>query len=374
MKNLKVFVVLLVLSLLLINSAFADDLKIQFAGFAFRGDDALISKNYPRTLAISREIVANQRGILDVALANKIKNVKLKNGQIVTEKLANFGDGSLTLACCFDTELVSIEQHDDGFKLVIDLGAQALLFDYSQMRVVASYPVMVELIDYLSEEPDEALITSRIRDLLLTNKYGANLFDDFSEVLENVEIKQSYGHAMKVTNVLVEEKAFDHLPPQFKEDKANFKMFVAQNFGKFLSENQGVSILPYTKDGAISNKMALRLSNAKVYELAIPEPQFAIELTVRGFKKVCTEEKASGSCWVYGAYTKIRISQPALGKVYLDERVQNAVSKIIPRSQKTRQDWPSYQNSLLALFNKVTKEFSTERKYKAVRKVVKKCS
>lgn len=374
MKRLKVFVVLSVLSLLLSSSVFAEDLKVHFAGIAFRGNDAQISKNYKRTFKISEEKRADERGVLDAALADKVKNLKLKKGQIVMGELANLGDGSLTLACSIDTELVSVEQHDDGFKLVIDLGGQALLFDYGQMKIVASYPIMVELIDYLPEEPDEELIISRIRDLLLTDKYGVNLFSEFTEILGNVEIKQSYGNAMKVTDVKVEEKAFAHLPSQFKEDTANFQTFIAQNFGKFLSKNQGVSILPYTKGSDIGNKMAITFSDAKVFELAIPEPQFAIELTVRGFKKVCTEEKASGSCWVYGAYTRINVSQPALGKVYMDEKIKHAVSKVIPKSQKSVEDWPSYQNSLLALFNNVTKEFSTERKYKAVRKVVKKCS
>ena len=374
MKSLKIFVFLSVLSLLFSHSAFADDLKVYFAGFAFRGDHAHISKNYPITLAISEEKRADQRGVLHAALGDKVKNLKLKNGQIVIGELANRGDGSLTLACAIDTELVSIEEHDDGFKLVIDLGAQVLLFDYGQMRVVASYPIMVELIDYLPEKPDEDLITSRIRDLLLTDKYGANLFDDFSEVLENVEIKQSYGNAMKVTDVIVEEKAFTHLPSQFKEDTANFQTFVAQSFGKFISKNQGVSILPYTKGSDIGSKMALTFSNQDIYELVIPPPDFAVELTIRGFKKVCKEEKASGSCWVYGAYTNINITQPAPGKVYLDEKIKNAVSKVIPKSQKTHEDWPSYQNSLMVLFNNITKEFSTERKYKAVKKVVEKCS
>jgi hypothetical protein len=315
----------------------------------------------------------DRRSILDAALVEKIKEIKLRKGVISIGELANFGDGSLTLACCLDTELVSIEQHDDGYKLVIDLGAQVLLFDYSKMRVVSSYPVMVELIDYLPAKPDESIITDRIRDLLLTNKYGINLFDDFVDTLETVDIKRSHGSAMQVADVIVEQNASSQLPPLFRDNPRNFKILIAQSFGKFLSKNQGVSILPYTKGSDIGNKMAMRFSDATVFELAIPEAQFAIELTVRGFKKVCAEEKPSGSCWVYGVYENIKIYQPALGKVYMDEKVRHAITKIVPSTIETFEDWPCYQNGLMALFNEITQDFSADRKYKKVRKVIKKC-
>jgi hypothetical protein len=356
------------------SQALADDIKVHFAGFAFRGDFAHIQKNFPHAFEISKDVLPDQRGALDAALVDRVKNLKIKNGEIVTGELARLGDGSLTLACCLDTELVSIEEYDDGYKIVIDLGAQALLFDYDQMRLVASFPIMVELVDFMQEKPDELTIRERVRDLLLTSKYGINLFDDFVSILSQVEFKRSYGSAIKVTNVVIEEKAIAELSETYSEDIDNFKTFVAQNFGKYLSKNQSVSILPYSKGSDIGNKMAVRFINSKVFELAIPEPQFAAEITVRGFKKVCTEEKSAGSCWVYGSYTNIKISQQALGKVYLDEKVKFAVSKIIPSSQKSVQDWPSFQNSLIGLFNEMTRQFSEDRKYKDIRKVLDKCS
>ncbi len=373
MKIPTIFISLIIFYVTLIGSVTADEVKIHFAGFSFRGDYSQISTNYPKTLSISNQKLADQRSILDATLVDKIKNIKIKGGNLVLGELANLDDGSLILACCLDTELISVEQFDDGFKLVIDLGAQALFFDYSSMKVVASYPIMVELIDYLPIEPDDKIITNRIGDLLLSRKYNLNLFDDFIAILQKIEIKKSYSSSLKVTDVLLEERAFSYLPPRFRNDPNNFKIFIAQNLGKFLSNNQGVSILPYTKGYDIGNKIAVRFTDAKVFELDIPEPQFAIELTVRGFKKVCTDQKASGSCWVYGSFAKIKVFQPMLGKVYMDDKIKQGVSKIVPSTQKTVNDWPSYQNSLMALFNDTTKKFSTDSKYTKVRKVIEKC-
>ena len=373
MKIQTIFFSSIIFCLTLIGPVTAEEVKIHFAGFSFRGDYAQIETNYPITLSISNQKLSDQRNILDATLVDKIQNIKIKGGNIALGELAEFGDGSLILACCLDTELISVEQYDDGFKLVIDLGAQALFFDYSSMKVVASYPIMLELIDYLPNEPDDTIIKDRIQNLLLTRKYNLNLFDDFISILQKIEIKKSYSSSMRVTDVHLEERAISHLPLRFKNDPDNFKIFIAQNLGKFLSNNQGVSILPYTKGNDIGNKMAIRFTDAKVFELAIPEPQFAIELTVRGFKKVCTDQKVSGSCWVYGSFAKIKVYQPMLGKVYMDDKIKQGVSKIVPSTQKTVNDWPSYQNSLMALFNDTTKKFSTDNKYNNVRKVIEKC-
>ena len=362
-----------ILFLLIPGNVLAADIKIHFAGFAFRGSFDQIQANYPYSLEISREMVSDQRNVINATLVEKVKDLQLKNGQIVIGELADLGDGSLTLACSLDTELVSIEEYHDGFKIVIDLGAQALLFDYGNMRLTASYPLMIELVDFVTDQPDEAMIRARIRDLLLTSKYGINLLNDFVSIVSQVELKKSYASAIKVTNVVVEKRALEALSENFANNIDNFKMFVAQSFGKYLSKNQNAYILPYTKGSDIGNTMALRFSDARVFELTIPVPHYAVELTVRGFKKVCAEEKAVGASWVYGAYTNIKITQPALGKTYLDERFQHAVSKIVSSNQKTVQDWPTYQNSLVALFNDVTRQFGDKRQYRDVRYMIEQC-
>ena len=47
--------------------------------------------------------------------------------------------------------------------------------------------------------------------------------------------------------VTVEDKALPFFPERFSSNTSIFENFVAQGFGKFLSKNQSVSILLYTK-------------------------------------------------------------------------------------------------------------------------------
>ncbi|HIE02976.1 MAG TPA: hypothetical protein EYP59_22295 [Thiotrichaceae bacterium] len=375
--SLKKFPLLMILLFVCISAGMecrADSLPIHLAGFAFMGDFSQIKKNFPFAYEISREKLPNGQNLLDKSLCDRLTKVLLKDAHFVEGKLALLGDGSLTLACCLDNETITVEEYEKGYKIVIDLGAQLLLFDYASFKLVACYPFTIELIDFSEVKPSDKILKDHIRALLLTDKYKINLFDECAQLLKNVKLQKFYGGSIKVTDVVIEDKALSFLPKRFSENTSNFENFVAQGFGKFLSKNQSVSILPYTKGYAIGNKMALRFSNAEVFQLQIPEPQFAVKLTVRGFKKVMTDERAAGSCWVYGSYTRISISQPSLGKIYLDEKVKNGVAKIIPAMQKTVDDWPVFQESLMVLFDKITKSFTKESKYKKVKEVCGRCS
>jgi len=343
----------------------AAPLPVQLAGFAFRGNSCQIEQYYPFVSEVDKE------------KSEKIKNIQLKNIHLITDKYSNLEAPPLTLACCLDNEMVSREEYVDGYKIVIDLSAQILLFDFTSFKLIACYPFSIQLIHFSKLKPTDEIISKMIRNLLLSNKYEINLLDEFTHVLANVEIKKFYGGAMQVTDVIIEKKAMPFLPEKFKKHSRDFETFVAQNFGKYLSKNQSISILPYTKGYSIGNKMAVRFSNAEVFHLKIPDPQFAIQLTIRGFKKVFIDEKVSGSSWVYGAFAHVSITQPLLNKSYLDENVKNGVVKIIPALQKSVDEWPIYQESLMGcdvgLFDKLTKYLSEKTEYKKVKEVLARC-
>ncbi len=354
----------------------AKSLPVQFAGFSFRGNFCQIKKNYPFTYKIFKEQKGN-RSVLDFELYEKIKNIPLKNIHLITRSYSSLENAPLCLACCMDNEMVVKDEYSGGYKIVIDLGAQILFFDFNTFTLVACYPLSIQLIHFSKSKPTDNMISNMIRDLLLSHRYKINLFDEFTHLLSNIECKKIYGEAMQVTDVILEKKALPFLPEKFQKDNNNLKIFVAQSFGKYLSKNLGVSVLPYTKGYTIGNKMSLRFNDAEVFQLEIPEPQFAVKLTLRGFKKVLVDKKSSGSSWVYGAFTHISITQPEGKKSYLDENIKNGVVKIVPAEQKGVDEWSVYQESLIGdeigLFDKLTKSFSKKRKYRKVREVLAKC-
>jgi hypothetical protein len=350
------------------SSLHANDLRVFYAGFAFIGDNVNIEKNYPYSFSISQKLD------MEVVLRTMVSRQKINNFNLIISELGNLDKGEgIAVAFALDNETVAIEQLGSYYKILIDLGAQALFFDFNGMKVIGSYPIAIQLIDVSESKPDDILIRERIRELFVGNKYNINIFNEFAKRLKNIKIKPKFKNSIQITNVTVEEKASAFLPEVYQNNLNNCRTFLAQNFTKFLSNNQDISVLPYTKGYAIGNKMVARFSNGKIYNLEIPEAQYEIDLTLRGFKKVKYDETKSATSWIYGAYINLKLFQPLLNKIYIDEKIKNGATKIVPIVQKNVCDWPAFQESLFVLFDKLTKEFSTEKKYESIKNILARC-
>ncbi|MCD4744110.1 MAG: hypothetical protein K8R67_16735 [Desulfobacteraceae bacterium] len=307
-------------------------------------------------------------------MSSKISEQKINNFDLMINELGNLDKNEgISVAFALDNETIAIERIDSYYKIVIDLGAQALFFDFTDMKVIGCYPIAIQLIDVYDSKPNDDQIRDIIRELFVGNKYKLNIFNEFSKKLEDIKIKPKFQNSIQVTNVIVEERALPFLPEAYKSDIDNCRVFLAQNFSKLLSTNQGISVLPYTKGSAIGKKMAARFSNGDIYNLEIPDSQYNIDLTLRGFKKVKYAENKLGTSWIYGAYSNLKIYQPLLQKIYIDEKFKNGATKIVPIKQKNIDDWPAFQESLFVLFDKITKELSTNKKYKSINKIIERC-
>lgn len=348
--------------------------RVFYAGFAFVGDATHITENFPYSLAISKEVDIKNEQILEKILRERVLAKRTKKFRLAVFSQGNLNDSEgLALAFALDNETVSVEQIGADYKLVIDLSAQALFFDFNGMKIIGSYPIAVQLVDVLERKPDTKDILDRIRELYIGDKYNVNIFDEFAGKLQKISVKGKVKNSIQVTNVIIEKKALEFLPEASRGDLKDFKQFLARNFSKYLSDNQHVSVLPYSKGYAIGNKMSARFANGEVYNLEIPEPQYEAQIILRGFKKVLFNQKKSASTWVYGSFIRLKIVQPLLGKTYIDEKFKNGATKIVPASQKNTEDWPAFQESIFVLFDSLTKRFSTDRKFASVRKILERC-
>jgi hypothetical protein len=123
-----------------------------------------------------------------------------------------------------------------------------------------------------------------------------------------------------------------------------------------------VSLLPYTKGEAIGSKMALRFSNGDTVNLNIPEPDFVLDLTVRGFKKIKAGENRAKIAWVYGSFVRVTLKQPDFDRVYFDIPFKFTVVKEVPVTQKSVDDWSAFQESLFAFFSDFSRQVSDPSK------------
>ncbi len=354
-------IVQLSLLLLLPCSVLAQE-TVQFAGFAFLGDSANVEKNYPYSSKISNLPKGNEQSLLEAALLSKLKSAEARF-EINSTSLADLKSGdTLSLAFALDRETIFQEKVGTKNKLVIELSAQALLVDFENLSIIGSYPMVVQYIDVPEQEPTDEYIAESVQSLYLGD-LGVNIFDEFTRVVGNIEVKRKHRNRIQVTDVVIKDEVLPYLPEKFHGSNLdNFKSYVAQSFSSALSENQRVSVLPYTKGAAIGNKMAARFSNGEVYNLSIPETDYSIELTIAGFKKVPFDERGSISSWVYGAYVDLKVFEELLSRIYFEQQVKNGATRVVTNGQENIDDWPPYQETMLVLFDELTKQISIQDK------------
>ena len=87
------------------------------------------------------------------------------------------------------------------------------------------------------------------------------------------------------------------------------------------------------KDYIIGKPKQVEVKKENDYEITIPEPDFYIDMEIRGFvkKKFKEDENIKGLTWyIYGAGINLKFYEPLLNKVYLDIKMTKADYKKIP--------------------------------------------
>jgi hypothetical protein len=106
-------------------------------------------------------------------------------------------------------------------------------------------------------------------------------------------------------------------------------------------------------------------------QFKIPPPTFAIDVDVKGFKKVLSKKTDAESLWIYGAFLNVRIYEPEFNVVFFDAPVKYGVSKIVPASQANVDEFPVVSEALTGAFLSAIDEM--RKNQTTNEKVLKKC-
>ena len=356
-----------VFKLILVSSVWAAPQKVVWAGFAFLSDYSDLGNEFYYSSQISQIEDGTK---LKKILREKVKTVS--NSKIKILNQGNFEAGeTIALALAIDWEDVCQEQlTSDLIKIVLNLHAQILVYDFNSMQVIATFPFGVRVNDVAKTSPDKKHIQKLFEQLYFAKIGNINFLDEFITRLQQIEIKESYNHRIKVTEVVIGNKSYDYMTTDVKNNLAAYKTFVAQQFSSFLSTNQNIAVLPYTqkdergqqriKGQAITGKMPVCFDNQKVLNLEVPEEDIPIKIQVRGSKKVKMGENHAESAYAYGSFIRFTVLDP-LGDKVIDAKFKNAAVKKIPATQKhitAEADWSACEESLLVLFKELTQQIS----------------
>jgi hypothetical protein len=331
------------------SQAFAT--TVSMAGFAYSGDNQSIDSRFPYSRHVETSLgAAGVNGLIRQVIAT----APPKGFELATDLVELKGsDQVVTVALVMNGETVSTEQFGGYSKVFIQLRAQAMFFDFKTMTVLRAYPFSVAYVDLLDHAPTEEELTSRVRTLYLGAGNTPGIVSRFVDALGKASLPAQVPRFLQVSQVSVSDDVRKALPAELANKPGLAETWLADMFGEAISSRTGVPILPYAKGYAIGKVMSMRIADSTVYELKLPEPDYAISVDLTRFGRFEHAKVAAGTSYIYASKANIKV-QVASGRVLLDSEFKNGEVKTVPASQQTVDDFPAYSDSVRGLFTKLS--------------------
>lgn len=348
------FLFYLFIFLINLKHVYAEKLNVYYSGFSF-SNTYESNKEYSKysSLLINEINPKTNINIISSSLNESIEKSNFKNVNLIKDQLIDLeklAEGSVVMAIALQHEEFSQEYNYSSkvYNGFYDCYLEILFYDFDTKNLIASLPFDFE-ISMLSEKKfTQVEILKRIKDFYLEDRP----FNRIENIINNFDLKRKYNLRIGITNVEIDERAFNDMPLNSKKYTNATKNLIAQTFSKRFSYIHNISMVPYTEGQAIGNAMKLRfIQSNEIYSLKLPDPDFHINLRLKGFKKVLAKSSPSENLYVYGSFFDIKIYQPEIDKVYFDEALRGVTDIKIPTNQSEINHWRKYFYNIEILFN-----------------------
>ena len=341
--------------LILVNTnAYSEKLKVYYSGFSF-SNTYESNKEYSKysSLLIKEINPKTKINIISSELNESIGKSNFRNISLISDQLIDLDkleNGSVVMAVALQHEEFSQEYNYSSkvYNGFYDSYFEILFYDFDTKNLIASLPFDFE-ISMLSEKKfTQNEILKRIKDFYLEDRP----FNRIENIINNFDLKRKYNLRIGITNVEIDDRAFNDMPLNSKKYLNATKNLLAQTFSKRFSYIHNISMVPYTEGQVIGNAMKLRfIQSNEIYSLKLPNPDFHINLKLKGFKKVLAKSSPSEILYVYGSFFDIKIHQPEIDQVYFDEALRGVTKVKIPINQSEINHWRKYFYNIEKLFN-----------------------
>ena len=349
--NQKLFKLIFVLffPLLFFSNLYAKE-NIIYGGFSY---GSIIPDNSYTKFLHNR---SKGQSFIDKNLLNTVKKINNNSFEISYETLKDnlSEDDQNVIVLALDSEQI---EHititgDNITRTDIILNFQIIFFNAKNNFLTASIPLEINKSVNSSKKLTKEQIIQELKKL-----YQNDVMKHFLQIVQNFNLKIKYKNRIGVTKVIFEKKAEDYIVKNSKNNDIFKKNRFANSLGSFLSYNNNIAIVPYGEDRSSSSLM-LTFENTQ-REIKLPDPDYHIHLTIRGFKNILFKEGNIDEQWIYGSYIKIKFLQPDLDKIYFEEKFKNALNvEFSKRSTNNKEsfEWIFYLDSLKFLFDKFSKQ------------------
>ena len=333
----------------LIIKAQADN-KIIYGGFSY---GSILPENTFTKYVHDRSNGQSKIDKLLFEASKRINNKSFKlSYELLNDGLSEKDQNVLVLALDDESiDFITIEG-DNLTRTDIILSFQVIFFNAKNNSLNSSIPIEVSKVLNSSKPLSKNQIISELK-----NMYENEVVKYFLQLVNNFELKNKYNNRIGVTKVVFEENAENFINQNTQNNDIFKKNKFAKSLSSLLSFNNNIAIVPYSQDRTSSTIM-LKFENS-TREIKLPNPDYHIHLTIRGFKNILFKEGNIDEQWIYGSYVKIKIFQPDLEKVYFDEKLKNGLNvEFSKRSTKNKDsfEWIFFIDSLKILFDNFSKQ------------------
>jgi len=351
----KVILILLsfIISQIQINNSLAK-INVVDAGFSF---GSILPKD-----TITNSLLQDHGGIiyLNKLLTNTSKNLSNESFELTYELLkdGNSEEDQNVMVFALDGEYIdNISIPEDKLtRTDIILNFQIIFFNAKNNTLIASIPLEISR----NISSSDKLSSKQIK-IELKKMYESDVVKYYLELLNNFKLQNKYKNRIGITEINFEDNAKEYLNTKFNKQDIFLKTRFAKSLSSFIAYNNGVAIVPYGQDRT-SNTIMLRFENSQ-RQINLPNPDYHIHLTIRGFKSVLYKESNIDEQWIYGSYTNIKILQPDYPdenkKIKMDEKFKNGLNvEMSKRSLDNKEsfEWIFFNDSLKVLFDNFSKQ------------------
>ena len=238
----------------------------------------------------------------------------------------------------------------------IILNFQIIFFNAKNNFLTASIPLEISKNISSVEKLNNSQIKSELKKM-----YENEVLKYYYQLLNNFTLKSKFKNRIGITKVNFEDNAKENFKKYLDEKDIFLKNKFAKSLSSFIAFNNDIAIVPYGQDRT-TNTLMLRFENTQ-REIKLPDPDYHIHLTIRGFKNILYKEGNIDEQWIYGSYTNIKIIQPDHPdenlKIKMDEKFKNGLNvELSKRSLKNKEsfEWIFFNDSLKVLFDNFSKQ------------------
>ena len=238
----------------------------------------------------------------------------------------------------------------------IILNFQIIFFNAKNNFLTASIPLEISKNISSAEKLNISQIKSELKKM-----YQNEVLRYYHELLSNFILKSKFKNRIGITQVNFEDNAKENFKKYLNEKDIFIKNKFAKSLSSFIAFNNDIAIVPYGQDRT-TNTVMLRFENTQ-REIKLPDPDYHINLTIRGFKNVLFKEGNIDEQWIYGSYVNIKVIQPDNPdenlKIKMNEKFKHGLNvELSKRSLENKEsfEWIFFNDSLKVLFDNFSKQ------------------